>query len=454
MAPATCVRLAIGLLLAACLGACTAPPVSQTVRESLPEGSARMGGELIVVAVDDPADALPRPGSTPRARYTGLAGYAGGSSGAAASAALAGENGLQEQAFWSIAPLQWRCMLFRLAPGSDKATVMARLERDPRVRLVQNLNEFETLAVPVETAVRPAPPEALADRAADQYDDPYLNLQRGWAAIQARQAQRWSRGDGVRVALVDTGVDVGHPDLEGRVAEQRDYVGADNRAAPGGERHGTEMAGVIAASANNRIGIVGVAPRARLLVYRACWPVASGAARCNSFTLAQALAAAIEAGADIINLSLGGPADPLLQRLVEQAIRNGIIVVGAVPPGGAMAGFPVGVAGVLAVASSDDAAGSTRALAAPGRDILTLSPGGHYGYASGSSLAAAHVSGAVALLRSLEPGLRAGAADAWLRPAAGRNNGAIDLCGAVQHLKPLADCSASGLSSRAAVAAP
>ncbi len=462
MALAARVRRASGLALAAGLvaglAACAALPAARQVRDTLPAPGAYTPDRMIVVAVDDPPEALPRPGSTPRARYTGLAGYAGGSMGAAASAELAGENALQEQASWSIASLQWRCMLFRLAPGADKAAVMGRLAHDPRVRLVQNLNEFETLALPAEPATRPprteTPPDRLAGRAEDRYDDPYLDLQRGFTAIQARQAQRWSRGDGVRVALVDTGVDARHPDLEGRLAEQRDFVGSDNPAAAGGERHGTEMAGVIAATANNRIGIVGVAPRARLLAYRACWPVAGGASRCNSYTLAQALAAAIEAGAAIINLSLGGPADALLQKLVEQAMRNGAIVVGAVPPGGAMTGFPVGVQGVLAVSSSDEPQASATALAAPGRDILTLTPGGHYGYASGSSLAAAHVTGAVALLKSLDPGLRSGPAQAWLRPAAGRNGGAIDLCGAVQRLRPLADCSSSGLGARAAAAPP
>jgi subtilisin family serine protease len=438
---------AIFLMLVILLQACTAPPPAPDTPGS-PAAFAERAEQMIIVAVDDPPEGLPRPGSTPRARYSGLAGYAGGSAGAAASAALADENGLQEQAFWSIAPLQWRCMLYRLAPGADKDAVMSRLARDSRVRLVQNLNEFETLATVAEPTSRAARPEASADG----YDDPYLDLQRGFAAIQALQAQRWSRGEGVRIALVDTGVDARHPDLLGRVAEQRDMVGGSNRATPGGESHGTQMAGVIAATANNRIGIVGVAPDARLLLYRACWPVAAGASRCNSYTLAQALAAAIEAGADIINLSLGGPADPLLQRLVEQALRNGTIVVGAVPPGGVMTGFPVGVAGVLAVASSDDAAPVADVLAAPGRDILTLAPGGQYGYASGSSLAAAHVSGAVAVLRSLQPGLRAGLAQAWLKPAVGHSP--IDLCRAIQRLKPRADCRPSAVAARAASGTP
>jgi subtilisin family serine protease len=342
------------------------------------------------------------------------------------SADIAKAHGLQEQAFWSITSLQLRCMLYKLPRGADRTALLQQLARDPRVQLAQPLNDFHTLAEP----------EASAE---PRYDDPYVGLQRGFAAVNAAQAQRWTRGDGVRVALIDTGVDIGHPDLEGRIAGQRNFVAADRPPAAGGEQHGTEMAGVIAAAANNRIGIVGMAPQAQLLAYRACWPVVGGS-RCNSFTLAQALGAAIAAGSDVINLSLGGPPDPLLQKLTEYAIQRGSIVVGAMLPGGGAQGFPAGVPGVLAVASSDDAPGGQRNLAAPGKEILTLTPGGHYGYASGSSLAAAHVSGAVALLRSLDPSLRADTAQAWLLQSAAPDS-SIDICSALRHLRPAADCS-------------
>jgi Subtilase family len=385
--------------------------------------------EFIIVAVDDTAETAPAPGSTPRARY-GAAGYAGSTRAEAAAAALAQQHGLQEHSSWRIAPLQWRCMLYRLPTGADRATLMAQLQSDARVRLVQPLNEFNTLTTP-----QPA------------YDDPYVNLQRGFITIQAAAAQRWSQGDGVRVALIDSGVDVDHPDLAGRIGRQRDVVGTDVAPAPGGDRHGTEMAGVIAAVANNQKGIVGVAPQARLWVYRACWAVATGGSACNSFTLAKALGAAIADGVHIINLSLSGPNDALLQRLVEYSISRGVIVVGALPVGGGPPGFPAGVPGVLSVASSDDRQDSSaphgvrHVLAAPGRDILTLAPGAGYGYASGASLATAHVSGAVAVLRALQPGLDAATAHQWLSGATPRTP--IDLCLAVRRVKPAAECSSA-----------
>jgi subtilisin family serine protease len=419
--------------------------------------------EFVIVAIDDTAETAPSPGSTPRARY-GSTGYAGSTRAEAVAHALAQQHRLQEHSSWRIAPLQWRCMLYRLPAGVDRVAALARLSADARVQLAQPLNQFNTLASLSPGVTGPAAPATAAttsSTAALAYDDPYVGLQRGFINIQAAGAQRWSQGEGVRVALIDSGVDVDHPDLAGRIGRQRDVVGAPTTpAAPGDDRHGTEMAGVIAAVANNQKGIVGVAPQARLWVYRACWAVTKGGSACNSFTLAKALGVAIADGVDIINLSLGGPADPLLQRLVEYSISRGTIVVGASPAGtGAVAGppgFPAGVPGVLSVASADDghhggtAPGLHRTLTAPGRDILTLAPGGGYGYASGASLAAAHVSGAVAVLRALQPGLDANTVHRWLSessaaPVAGAAH--INLCHAVRRLRPAAVCASASAST-------
>ncbi|HEV2269771.1 MAG TPA: S8 family serine peptidase, partial [Steroidobacteraceae bacterium] len=168
------------------------------------------------------------------------------------------------------------------------------------------------------------------------------------------------------------------------------------------DRHGTEIAGVIAATADGGLGALGVAPKSRLIALKACWPLRQDAAEaaCNSFTLAQALQAAITAHADIVNLSLAGPPDPLLARLIRYGMQRGIIYVGAVPPAHTLLtdSFPIDIPGVLGVQSAEDAATSSRHLLAPGRGILTLAPGGHYDFASGSSLATAEVTGIVALL--------------------------------------------------------
>jgi subtilisin family serine protease len=172
--------------------------------------------------------------------------------------------------------------------------------------------------------------------------------------------------------------------LRGRIEAQR-IVDDDARRFQL-DRHGTAIAGVIAANAGNGQGISGIAPESRLLALKACWQLQEGAdaARCNSFTLAKALASAVELKARIINLSLTGPPDPLLEALALQAMRAGIIIVG---PGSAAPAFPGSLRNVLGVARSEDAAVPAGVLQAPGREVLTLAPGGRYDFFSVSSIA-------------------------------------------------------------------
>ena len=411
------------LAVVAVLGACSTPPLLPTARGNAGDA------QLLIVAIADTPEPLPGAGSVARADYRRAVGYAGGTRAQAVADDIAADHTLAQQAVWTIASLQLRCMLYRVPADVDRAAVLARLNADPRIELAQPLNRFDTYA-------SPTPPPA--------YNDPLVGLQRGFAVLDAAGAQQWAAGEGVRVAVIDSGVDSAHPDLQGRIAVQRDFAAA-MPAARDGDVHGTQVAGLIAAGANNGVGIVGIAPRARLLAYRACWASgeSAGASRCDSFSLAQALGAAIADGADIINLSLGGPADPLLARLAGRAIERGSIVVGALPPSGRRDGFPAGVPGVLTVASSDDGVPAAGVLAAPGRSILTLAPGGHYDYAAGSSLAAAQVSGALALLRSLQPRLRGDAARAGLAPRDGAGAASINLCAAVQRLRAAAECGAA-----------
>lgn len=407
--------------------------------------------QMIVVAVANKPDPQPSAGATPRG-YDALPNYAGGDRAVATAANLSSDYRLREVSAWVIAPLRLRCMVFALPLAADRAAVLAQLKGDRRVRIAQPLQEFDTFGDGADVAGGPALTAAGAADAA--YNDPYVGLQHNFSTIAAAAAQRTTRGDGVRIALIDAGVDTAHPDLDGRIALQRNFVGAAPQNVA--ERHGTEVAGVIAAVANNKLGIVGIAPAAQLLAYRACWtspPPATGA-RCNSYTLALALGAALAADAHIINLSLGGPADPLLEELLTYALARGTIVVGAVPPDRRLDGFPVGVPGVIAVASAEDVqtedATAAGVLRAPGRDILTLEPGGHYDYASGSSLATAHVTGALALLLALKPGESAAELAALLRRSQGEAGASIDICSAVAGLRGTA--AACGLHAAAPAA--
>ena len=417
---------ASALMLVAHASAMAAPPTGMTNAPDATTQDARM----IVVAIADKADPALGAGATPRG-YSGLPDYSGSTRSRAAADRIAKDYALREVSAWTIDALHLRCMLYELPAGADRDGALARLRADRRVDLAQPLQEFETLSNSVPSPA--APPAPSND--GGTYNDPYVGLQRGFSSIGAAAAQRWASGARVEVAVIDTGIDAAHPDLAGRIVAQRDFAPAATESAEH-DRHGTEVAGVIAAVANNGVGIVGVAPGTRLRSFRACWPMAAdgSAARCNTFTLAQAIGAAISSGARVMNLSLGGPSDPLLEQLVANAIERGIIVVGAVPPDARTDGFPIDVEGVIAVRSSDTPASDRPSLAAPGRDILTLEPGGHYDYASGSSLATAHVTGTAALLLELDPRL-APASMFTLLSASSRSDGSsIDACAAIRSL--------------------
>jgi hypothetical protein len=399
------------------------------IATAMTSASSDSNPRLIIVAITDKPAPMLSAGSTPRG-YAGLQNYRGSDRAIATAATVARDYDLREVSAWTIGLLRLRCMLYEIPAGADRETIFAQLRKDNRVRLVQPLQDFYTYSTPASAGSSTGITEPTA------YNDPYIGLQHGFTAIGAAEAQQWSNGRGIRVALIDTGVDAAHQDLTGRIELQHDFVtGASSSANT--DRHGTEVAGVIAAVANNRLGIVGVAPAARILSYRACWPALAGAsaARCNTFTLAQALSAAIASGVPIINLSLGGPSDPLLEQLLGYAVKRGAIVVGAVPPGGRMDGFPINVNGVIAVNSIEDAPPTGVALAAPGHDILTLEPGDHYDYASGSSLATAYVSGAVALLLVLDHHLDAPALLGLLQKSQLGGNTPINICVAISALR-------------------
>lgn len=408
----------------------------------------------IVLAVDNPLENPAGRAGSSLGGYAPATRYVLGSRAATTLASIAQAHGLREAAGWPIAALGWHCVVYELPAGRPRAELLTALAHDPRVRLAQALQDFDThgsTSAPEPGLSRnegPLPSSSIPLH----YNDPYVNLQRGFVDTGAARAHRLSTGTGVRIAVVDTGTALDHPDLRGRVAAQHDLVG-DGVAPPGrtpdADRHGTAVAGVIAAVGNNGEGIVGIAPQARLEVFRACWPRTgtggAAGARCNSFTLAKALAAVLATDARIVNLSLGGPPDPLLERLLAELLRQGRIVVGALPPDGRRGGFPTGSPEVIAagVAGEIDAT-ATQVLAAPGRDVLTLQPGGRYDYSSGSSIAAAHVSGVVALLLSADPRLnRATLGAALLGNGAGNGTGrptlnaslALDSLGSLRNAK-------------------
>lgn len=235
------------------------------------------------------------------------------------------------------------------------------------------------------------------------------NPQYGAVKIGADAVRNEATGSGITVAIIDTGIDYNHPALSGKIAQKADFVSPDMSGFTG-ESHGTSVAGIIAASAAEEGGMSGVAPGVRLIAARACWsdPSNNKKAVCSSEKLAKAIDFAISNNAQIINLSVGGPKDGLIAALIQSAYGSGVTVVAAAGNGGAKGKpvYPAALNEVIAVSATDSGDKlytlSTRGdyidVAAPGVDILCPAPGGAWGMESGTSQAAAHVSGAVALL--------------------------------------------------------
>lgn len=336
------------------------------------------------------------------------------------------EYGLERVEGWPIASLDVYCEVLEVPAAIAIERLIADLRSDPRVDIAQRMNFFDTLAI--------------------EYDDPYVDLQSSLARMNIREAHAVATGRNVLVAVIDSAVETRHPDLRGRVRLNRNFV--DRRyKARAGEVHGTAVAGVIASMANNGEGIVGVAPDATLAALRACWSIsdAGSASRCSSFSLAQALELAMELAPSVINLSLAGPADPLLSQLLDQIIQRGIVVVAADPASPDHAGgFPTSNPKVLAVrmpAASIQADARLR-LAAPGDEILTTTPEATYGFLSGNSLAAAHVTGVVALLKERVPSLDTDQIAALFAAmvADASESRSINACRALQRLDAAISC--------------
>ncbi|MEV4655082.1 S8 family serine peptidase [Micromonospora sp. NPDC049301] len=263
------------------------------------------------------------------------------------------------------------------------------------------------------SVVVPAPAQAA---------DTVRGLQWYLDSLKIPQAHRITQGKGVVVAVVDSGVDPSHPDLRGQVLAGH---GVNAAAAPDGRRdddaesgHGTSMAGIIAGRGGGTMRELGIAPAAKIL------PVSMGP-RAAGIDMVLAIRWAADAGADVINISYGGdPArpDPDLTDAVKYALGKDAVVVvsaGNIEEGDRQVTIPANIPGVIAVSGLNKRggffAGSVQGpeivLAAPMESIIgpapkAVSPNG-YTVASGTSSAAAILSGVAALVRARYPDLDA-----------------------------------------------
>ncbi|MGW6130181.1 S8 family serine peptidase [Cellulomonas sp. NPDC055163] len=279
-------------------------------------------------------------------------------------------------------------------PLGDEAPedVVARLEADPLVAEVQ-LDHVRSAA-------------AWTDDPLVEYTWPYLDLTR------LPRAWDMSTGAGTVIAVLDTGVDATHPDLAGSIEPGTDLVNGDANPADD-HGHGTVVAGAAMAHGNNGVGAVGAAHGARLLPVK----VLDARGRGSDSVVAQGIAWAVDHGADVLNLSLGGPdLSPVLLAAMQAAVARGVVVVVAAGNDGSdVAQYPAAYApqvpGVLAVGATDDDGALTDfsswgdwvSIAAPGSEIVGPALGGGYNQASGTSLAAPFVSGTAALVLARTP---------------------------------------------------
>lgn len=220
----------------------------------------------------------------------------------------------------------------------------------------------------------------------------------------------WSttKGKGVRVAVLDTGIDATHPDLRDGIAGAKDFTGSHSGPADV-QGHGTHCAGVIGARVNG-FGVVGVAPECSVLAGKVLGDDGSGSTR----GIADGIDWAVSQGADVISLSLGGPDDSAdIRAAVGRAVARGAIVVAAAGndgPRGAV-GYPGGLADCVCVAAVDQgkavasfsSRGANVYVAAPGVNVLSTYPGSRLATMSGTSMATPHVAGLAALWVAANP---------------------------------------------------
>lgn len=279
---------------------------------------------------------------------------------------------------------------WRIAAGSSVPGMVATLQNQVIVASAQP-NYVYALQDDGQARSAPTPDEA-------QYALRTLHID---------QAQRIATGKQVTIAVIDSEVEASHPDLAGSIKKKFDALGGAGAA----QSHGTAMAGAIAAHGK----LLGIAPGTTVIAARA-FDDSQGEAKGTSYAIYKGLQWAADSGAQVVNMSFVGPFDPDLRGMLAAAAGKDIVLIAAGGNGGPGSGpqYPASDPNVLAVAATDDKDGLFAldnrnqyiAVAAPGVDILSLAPDDAYQMSTGSSIAAAHVSGIVALMLQIQPSLK------------------------------------------------
>jgi subtilisin family serine protease len=323
-------------------------------------------------------------------------------------------HGLTKVSQFTIQALNVEAVVAEFGPSRQLDDVVTALSADNRIQSVQSIKPYTLMS----------------------YNDPYFALQNTVNGDQIDSIHQIATGKNVVVGIVDTGVDRRHPELTDNIVYSRNLVD-DDQASFDSDEHGTAVAGVIASAADNDLGIVGVAPDVQLMIFKACrQEKVSRRTSCDSLSIIEALSDVLVQQPDILNLSLSGPRDAIIERLLREVYRDGIVVLAAVDESRGLAGsFPANMEEVIAVGTALNLGGGVaNVLLAPGTDMLTTAPGATYGFKSGSSIATAYVSGIVALMKERNPALSNADVYADLRASTRFNENelpVVDMCLAV-----------------------
>jgi len=235
-----------------------------------------------------------------------------------------------------------------------------------------------------------------------------LSESSGWAGALMRIPEWWAKtqGEGIRVAVLDTGCDLDHPDLKGAIAASKSFIPGET--VEDENNHGTACAGIIGARYDKK-GIIGIAPKSNIIVGKVLSNRGSGSMQ----ALTNGINWAVEQKADIISMSLGAEADDSdVFKAVHEALAKGVIVVAAAGNSGAYGsntvGYPARYGSVISIGSHDtngnvsgfSSRGGDVDFIAPGEDIISTGKKGSYVRLSGTSFATPIVAGICALILS------------------------------------------------------
>ena len=303
-------------------------------------------------------------------------------------ASLLNQLGLQVLYQEDIGLLGRKVLRLKLPGGATVRSIIAALERKGANFAGQPVYQYEMTQ---DLAQAPSPADTNRRGDSAQYIVEKLGLP---------EAHLIATGKDVKVAVINSEIDRQHPDLAGAIADNFDALPSDEKTA---HPHGTGMAGAIVSHRR----LLGVAPNARILGVRA-FGVNTGGAQGTSMNIVKGLQWAVDQGAKVINMSFAGPKDPILQQAMQRLTDQGIILIAAAGNAGPKSPplFPGADPNVIAVSATDvdnktyknANRGKYVAIAAPGVDILVPAPEGGYQLTTGTSVAAAHISGVVALM--------------------------------------------------------